>query len=326
MRFRTSPTEASATDPPLLGRWSNWLIGGLLFVALVLIVEQAVGWRQLLAPWREFAPGLLLWLFMLTAASYGLRAVRVGDYVGLKGRFPTVLRLTLLHNAANNLLPMRLGELVFPWLMRRYFGHGFVDAAASLLWLRVLDLHFLGLVGLLILELGHPSVIWWVAGACWLAGLGILILISKLGESAVLARTGRLRGLIRQLLQSAPRNPWLVLRLYVWTALIWGLKFIAFTSLLSSFLPIETWRLLVGVMGAELSSVLPVHGIAGTGSYELAAVAALAPLGIEPRLALAAAVNLHLFLLGSTLVLGALGLLLPAPRPPLNGNDGHSAD
>jgi len=56
---------------------------------------------------------------------------------------------------------------------------------------------------------------------------------------------------------------------------------------------------------------LPVHGIAGSGSYELAMVAALTPLGIAPQLALAGAVNLHLFLLGSTVLLGALGLLIP---------------
>jgi hypothetical protein len=34
-------------------------------------------------------------------------------------------------------------------------------------------------------------------------------------------------------------------------------------------------------------------------------------LGVDPRLALVGAVNLHLFLLGSTLVLGASALLLP---------------
>jgi uncharacterized membrane protein YbhN (UPF0104 family) len=84
-------------------------------------------------------------------------------------------------------------------------------------------------------------------------------------------------------------------------------------SLLRFFLPLDIWQLLTGVMGAELSSVLPFHGIAGSGSYELAAVAALMPLGIEPKLALAGAVNLHLFLLGSTLMLGALAFLLKKP-------------
>jgi uncharacterized membrane protein YbhN (UPF0104 family) len=67
-------------------------------------------------------------------------------------------------------------------------------------------------------------------------------------------------------------------------------------------------------MGAELSSVLPFHGIAGSGSYELAVVAALLPAGIDASRALAGAVNLHLFLLGVTLILGALAFFLPAGR------------
>ncbi len=321
---QSPPNAVVSITQRVLNRWANWLIGGLLFGALAVIVEQAVGWRQLLAPWYELSPWLLAWLFALTTMSYGLRAMRVRDYWGLKGHFPAVLRLTLLHNAANNLLPMRLGELVFPWLMGRYFGQGFVEATASLLWLRVLDLHFLGLIGVLILKLSQPSWIWWAAGAFWVAALGLLILVSRLGGAAILAGPGWASRLVRQVLQSAPKDPWLIIRLYGWTALIWALKFFAFASLLQSFLAIETWRLLVGVMGAELSSVLPVHGIAGAGSYELAAVAALAPLGVEPRLALAAAVNLHLFLLGSTVLLGALGLLLPVPRP--DGNDGQRAD
>jgi glycosyltransferase 2 family protein len=78
---------------------------------------------------------------------------------------------------------------------------------------------------------------------------------------------------------------------------------------------------LVGVMGAELSSILPFHGIAGSGSYELAAVGALVPAGVDAAAALAGAVNLHLFLLGVTLLLGALAFLLPRGRPAGRDSD-----
>jgi uncharacterized membrane protein YbhN (UPF0104 family) len=64
-------------------------------------------------------------------------------------------------------------------------------------------------------------------------------------------------------------------------------------------------------MGAELSTVLPFHGIAGSGSYEAAVVAALLPLGVDATAALAGAVNLHLFLLGVTMILGLLAFMLP---------------
>ena len=114
---------------------------------------------------------------------------------------------------------------------------------------------------------------------------------------------------------AAPESHLKVARIYLWTALSWSLKFLAFATLLRHFLPVDLWRALVGVMGAELSSVLPFHGIAGSGSYELAAVAAMVPAGVDPAAALAGAVNLHLFVLGVTLLLGGLALLLPKGGP-----------
>jgi uncharacterized membrane protein YbhN (UPF0104 family) len=126
---------------------------------------------------------------------------------------------------------------------------------------------------------------------------------------------GRLRRTVgkalRLLASAAPGSHVRVARVYLWTALTWVTKFLAFATLLRHFLPVDLWRALVGVMGAELSSVLPFHGIAGTGSYELAAVAALVPAGVDPKAALAGAVHLHLFVLGTTLLLGALAFLLP---------------
>lgn len=315
----------------LVGQPRDWLAGAMLLVALVASVHLTVGWGALLAPWLAFSPRLVIWLFLLTALSYVLRALRVYDWLRprLQGRFPQVLRLSILHNTANNLLPMRAGELVFPWLMRRYFGYGLLESGATLLWIRILDLHFLGLVGVLILYLRRPAWPWLLAGALWLAGLALLVLVGRAGISPSSRGRGRLRRLMRQVAAAAPADPRRVLRVYLWTALSWGLKFVAFASVLQHFVPVDFWRALAGVMGAELSSVLPFHGIAGSGSYELAALAALVPLGVDPRQALAGAVNLHLFVLGATLLLGASALLLPKPPSrggPMDGDDGGGRD
>ncbi|AHF02853.1 membrane protein [Marichromatium purpuratum 984] len=302
-----------------LGRPRDWLIGVLLLVALLVTVELAVGWSTLLAPWSSFPPLTLIWLVSLLALSYVLRAVRVYEYYvrRLEERFVLVLRLSVLHNVANNLLPMRAGELVFPWLMRRYFGHDFLGAAFSLVWIRVLDLHFLGLIGLWILSLRHPSWIWWGLAGCWLAMLVALAWVGRGGARwSPRSRPGRA---LARVAEAAPRDLGVVVRVYLWTAASWSLKFAAFAGVLQHFMAVDFWRVLAGVMGAELSSVLPLHGIAGSGSYEFAAVAALVPLGVDPRLALSGAVNLHLFLLGSTLLFGALALLLP--RASIDEND-----
>ena len=316
---------ADGVEWPRLGRARDWVLGALLLGALILGVELTLGWGKLLAPWRTLAPSVLASLILLSALSYGLRAVRVYDWLclgsatsGCAGRFPAVLRLSILHNTANNLLPMRTGELVFPWLMGRYFGHGFLPATAALLWIRLLDLHFLGLIALGIAWLRQPSWVWPAAAALWVATLGLLGWVGRVGTGWPRGPGGRLRralGKVLSLLASAaPGSHLRVARIYLWTALTWLTKFLAFAALLRHFLPVDLWRALVGVMGAELSSVLPFHGIAGSGSYELAAVAALVPAGVDPKAALAGAVNLHIFVLGITLLLGALAFLLPKGR------------
>jgi uncharacterized membrane protein YbhN (UPF0104 family) len=299
----------------MLGRRRDWLIGGTILAGLLVAVDQTVGWTRLLAPWRTLAPALVLAAVALSLLSYLFRAVRVYDFYRhrLGGRFIVVLRLSILHNVANNLLPMRAGEMVFPWLMQRYFGLGFGGALASLVWIRLLDLHFLVLVGFLVLHLREPSVLWLIGGALW---VGLMPLVPSAARHLPRSGWGIVGRLARGIAEAAPTSRLLALRLYLWTALSWTAKFIAFALVLSHFLPLELWRLLIGVLGAELSSVLPFHGIAGSGSYELAAVAALLPFGVSAEAALTGAVNLHLFLLGVTLLLGPMALVLPVGSTP----------
>jgi uncharacterized membrane protein YbhN (UPF0104 family) len=307
-----SRARKSDGAPPRFGRRRDWSLGAILLAAVVVGVALTVGWGPVLAPWRKLPPGKLLLPFGLAALSYFFRGARIHDYFRprFEGRFLTVLRLSVLHNTANNLLPMRAGEMVFPWLMGRYFGHGFVDAAASLAWLRFMDLHFLGLVAIFILYLREPSWTWSLVALLWL----LLPLVAGLTGRLAPTGRGRLGKVLHLMVCSAPGTVERALQVYLWTALTWISKFLSFALVLGHFLPVEPWQVLVGVMGAELSTVLPFHGIAGSGSYEAAVVAALLPLGIDANTALAGAVNLHLFLLGVTLILGLLALLLPVRR------------
>lgn len=296
-----------------LGRPRDWLLGGLLLTMVLVGVELSLGWRAVLAPWATLPALVLVGAFSLTTASYVLRAVRVQVYfqAAVSGRFPAVLRLSVLHNSANNLLPMRAGEMVFPWLMQRYFGQGFWAAGASLVWIRLLDLHFLGVIGIVVLWMRSPTPWWGLLVLAWLGLLPVFWLPRRLQLKGGQGVAERLRALLAFVAAAAPREPVRVWWLYLWTALSWSLKFVGFALILVHFVPAALWQVVLGVMGAELSTVLPFHGIAGSGSFELAAVAAMVPLGVAPAEALAGAVNLHLFLLGTTLVLGATALLIP---------------
>lgn len=302
--------------PPTLWRPLDWSLGIAALAALILLVHHTVGWGPLLSPWATLPAHTLILAFGLTALSYALRGLRAYDYFGalVHGRFLDMLRLSVIHNMANNLLPMRAGEAVFPWLMKSWFGHGFIAAGASLIWIRLMDVHVMGLAGMVVLWLREPH--WWVA----LLVLGWVIApiaaaVGLLRWSAwQQSRPGLLARVIGVVSRAAPPGSRVSARLYLWTLLSWAAKLFAFGLLLGHFLPIERWQLLIGVIGAELASILPIHGVAGSGSYELVTVGALVPFGVEPAAALAGALNLHLFLLGSTLVLGLLAWLLPGRR------------
>lgn len=296
-------------------RVRDWLIGGSLLLALVLWVHWQVGWATLLTPWASLSAGMLAGLFGVSLLSYLARGIRLYRYFPelLQGHLAATLRLSILHNFANNLLPMRIGEAVMPLLMQRYFGHRLTDSALALLWIRLLDLHALVLVALLAGWLANP-------GAGWLWAMLALLLTLPLGfilrdglAARLQGRDGRIWNMASSLLAALPARGGQFAEVYVWTLITWGSKFLAFTLVLQHFTGLPLWQAITGVIGAELSTVLPFHGVAGAGSYEAALVLAITPTGVDTALALAGAVNLHLFLLGVTLALGPLALLLPRP-------------
>jgi uncharacterized membrane protein YbhN (UPF0104 family) len=301
---------------PRLWKLRDWAVGLAVLAALGLLVHFTVGWAPLLAPWATLPPSTLGIAFGLTALSYMLRGLRAYNYFGVlvRGNLLDMLRLSVLHNTANNLLPMRTGEAVFPWLMKSWFGYRFIAAGASLVWIRLIDLHVMGLAGLVVLWLRKPHWSVPVLALIWmLVPIGVAAVVVR-GGARHLSNLPFLSRVVGLMSREAPTARRVVAQLYLWTVLSWSAKLSAFVAILGHFLRIERWQLLIGVIGAELASILPIHGVAGSGSYEFVTVGALLPFGVGAERAFAGAVNLHLFLLGTTVLLGMLAWFLPGRK------------
>lgn len=289
------------------------LLSILLLLALTFLVQRYIGWGRLLAPWKEVSWPAIGMAALLTLVSYGLRTWRLYDYFRpeLAGRLVACLKLTLQHNTLNNLLPMRTGEISFPLLMRRYFSVPVMRSVPALLWFRLLDLHVLGLLALWAAA-GH----WLPAWASLVAGVAFLpvpyLLFRYSGRLAPRLGMAGVKGRLAQALRGLPQDGSAFWRASWWTAVNWVVKIAAFAWVLRLFVEVPWPAAWMGAMAGDLTSVLPVHGIAGAGTYEAGVVAGLLPYGVDARAALAAAVNLHLFLLAATLIGGALSLVLPA--------------
>lgn len=293
----------------------KWLIAGLMLAALAWWVHDSIGWIALLRPWLAFPPGELIVLVVLTALSYLTRAARLYDLYSprLPAPFLLYLRINVLHTTVLNLLPMRTGEAAFPLMMKRYFSERYASSIANLLWLRVADFWILLWLGLLVFAVGGPALLWVPV----VLGLVLPLLLQPLRAkilSVTEGREHRLASLLRILVGGLPQRFSDYLRLLMWTVLTWSLKLAAFVSVAGYFVDAPMSTLVPGIIAAEISNALPIQGVAGFGNYEAAMVLGSSLSALPAEALLAAAVNLHLFILACTLVFGALALLIPVKR------------
>ena len=290
-----------------------WALGLILILGLVAFIHFSMGWRALVDPWTELQPRALGGAVALLLGSYAVRTIRIQDYFrpATSGHFLRAFRLVLLHNLLNNLLPMRSGEASFPLLMRRGFRIPFRRSIPALVFLRVLDLHFVVLLGLVVFFSSRGGLA--LILVLLIAPLPFLLWrAQKWLEGKLFGREGRLAILGSEAIRGLPSSSSLFWRTWLWTGVNWSVKLLVLGWILQTFAPMPFSSALVGSTTGELSSVLPFHGVAGAGTYEAGVLAGLVPLGIELEPAFKAAVNLHLFILGVSVLSGALAALTPS--------------
>jgi len=328
---------------PLYG----WVAGVGFLLALAVLVHFSLGWKNLLSPWGNIRPGALAGAFGLVLTSYAVRTIRLQHYFApaTRGQFLRTFRIQLIHNLFNNFLPMRTGEASFPILMRQNYRVPLTRSIPGLVYLRLMDFHFLLLIGLFVLALGENREAWLLV--LLFAPLPLLAFVAqtrfrdlldrKSGErggsfgesgsgpsgleaptrtrSRFAATREKARLLLRASLEGLPVTSSLFWLIWLWTGVNWTVKLAVFGWILTAFSPMPFSHALLGSITGELSSVLPIHGVAGAGTYEAGIMLGLLPRELDVQAALAGAVNLHLFVLGASVLSGGLALLIPVRGP-----------
>jgi hypothetical protein len=292
-----------------------------------------LGWllsRTPLAPVMQAIqrPSITTWLITLAGLliSYGLRGARLQVVLNLDdhhqpphrwlGLRTDALRVILLHNAAVNLLPMRAGELSFPWLASRELKLPVSRAVVCLMWMRLQDLAVLVALGLALWP-GLSSVVrlLGIAGlfALWHGGWWLLRRLLRAQALATPTPKGW-RGIAAKLqdalLEPAHHRP----IAWVLTLANWGLKLAAGATLLSAISQMAWPVAWAGALGGELAAIFPLQGPAGFGTYEAGVWAGVATLlkPHDPALGhiVGAALALHVcFLICAVCAAGAAALL-----------------
>ena len=276
-----------------------------------------IGWRVIFEPWTLIPIIELIPSIILVLLSYLLRSIRIMDWFE-RAQFLSSNQVMLQHNLWNNLLPMRSGELSFPVLATKYLETNVAKSLIALFWFRVFDLLCICviLVSALSLWLDYPV---FIAPALFVFCIfipGVNFLQKKI-PTLLTNQKPKLITVLKRL-KTESRQLW---RCLLWSLTNWISKLLAYASIFSIFANTDFVGSLIAVIGGEFTSILPIHGIAGLGTYEAGIVSISLALNMSYENTLAAGVNLHLFLLSITLFAGLLSLLFPLIKQQRNDNE-----
>ncbi|OYV45735.1 MAG: hypothetical protein B7X12_07800 [Halothiobacillus sp. 20-53-49] len=323
-KFPPSPQHRMSLMPKYLN--VNQIKPVLLWLLVLLALGFVAAWigpARLLAPWLSMPPVAVILALLLMVLSYFLRAVRIQRYFldELRGQFWPTLKLSTWHILLNNFLPMRTGEISFPILMQRYFALPATRTVPVLLWFRLLDLQAIVILGLIavwgVLGAGSGLTSAWVLPLVILVPAPMVVYLTRARLRRWIAKrpSGKWQSRLLASLDSLPSSFAHFLATLGWTWANWLVKLLTLAWLLKNLAPVTVAGALAGAIGGDLTTVLPIHAPGGFGTFEAGVVLALQPFNLPAPTLLSAAINLHLFLLGTSLLAGLLVLGIRHPKP-----------
>lgn len=266
--------------------------------ALLVWIQQTIGFRAILDSWKALSLSTLLICFALTLLSHTLRGIRLIHGYKLLNETTSAspvktIAVSFIHNAANFILPMRLGEAVLPLLSRYKLQVSIKNSVSVLLGLRLFDLHVL--VGLLLLLQSN-----------WFGDYHLPLVIVFFGGLVLLPFFSNV-SFIKPFYPPQFEGYLHIAFSYTLSLAIWLIKLVAFYWIFKHFAALSFVTAATGILTADLSSALPINGFASAGSYEAAFAAGLYVSQEFEQSILAAIINLHIFLLLSNIVAAAAG-------------------
>jgi uncharacterized membrane protein YbhN (UPF0104 family) len=295
----------------------------ILLIGLLISRIDAAELGRALA--RIFIPGLLAYMAVALLGA-GLRAWRYKLFLRPQTvRWPDILMATFIRNSFVDLLPARLGSLSLIYVLNKRLGFPFEAATSAFVASFAYDFLTLApfvvgaalIVGLGSTAISSPALLA-VAGAFFVAWVLVLARLSWFFRLAIRiyewgSRLFRLdakkwAATAKEKLEATAESlaliqekrlalPFFVLSLGIRACKYVSIYFLLFALMRSlgfGFRDLGIWKLILGITGAELTSALPVKGLAGFGTWESAWALTFGLMNIDPRFAVLSGLGVHL--------------------------------
>lgn len=311
MNVTAAPPPDAAPGRPLRAR----LLQAAVAIVLIGLVVRLAGAREILHLLKSTDPAGLAaaaGLYLLVSTLRGLRLAVLGSLP-----IKRAILASTAAQAAVQTVPVRLGELALPALLKRHAGVPLTRGMGILLTVRALDLAGLGTWA------GAAIALRWGADRPLILGASVALVLPLLLLPAVAAagerlairclaprgprgrqwtrRASQLRSTLDELRRSSGRlAAAMVLTILVWCG-IWTIIHILLRATGFAW-PLAT--VIVGAAAATVATFLPVNILGNIGTLEAGWTAGFAALGIPLETAAATGVAVHVW---SLLVAAAVG-------------------
>jgi hypothetical protein len=314
-------------------RWLAWAASIAITASLLAYLFRDISVYRIVETARGARPGPFVAFLAIFAAGILLRATRFWVLLGRTVPFHLVLAITAVRNLLVDLLPARLGELSYVYLVSTRAGRPIEDGVATMAIAFLLDVVALAplvLAALLIVGSGEgvsPAVA--VGASVGLATVGATAVLFAgpiarrlggwMGTWASWPRAMSLSVRFRTLADrfDAARQDGVLVPAFVLSIFVRLAKYgSAYCLVLSLLLPfgysveeLGVSRIFLGSVAGELAAALPIHGLAGFGTYEAAWALTLEELGYPREHAVVSGLLAHAITQGIEYVLGGLAIL-----------------
>jgi uncharacterized membrane protein YbhN (UPF0104 family) len=302
------------------------IISAILSILLLSLLFTKVDFGELAGLLKNiYFPALLAYMGLALGGAV-LRAWRYTLFLAPQSiRRRDILMTTFIRNSFVDLLPARLGSLSFIYVLTKRLNFSFEKATSAFVASFVYDFLTLGpFLGLALIAVGGSvaplsgTALYAAAGIFFAVCLIVLIRLpfffgigvrifeavlklagrrnSQRGLSA-LSKLEATRACLEVIQEKKLGIPFFILSLGVRAAKYVSIYFLLFGLLRSlhfGFGDISFWKLILGITGAEMTSVLPVKGLAGFGTWESAWAIAFGLMKYEPRISILSGLGVHL--------------------------------
>jgi len=268
-------------------------ISALVTVLFFYFFQRIVGFDKVLKFFSLLTLNQILAAFVLYLISYVARTVRWQYTLSIKD-FYKLFKLTVYNTFFNIILPFRTGEVSFFYMLKKENIH-IVESTMSFIITRFFD--GISLLGLFL---------WAYLTYKGFYILGILTFIFLPFSFFVLLiifrfiKHEKVKEYYKVMVNF--RN---IVMVYALSILTWLFKFSAFYIILPKETKITLLESVMASSLADLTTVLPIHGLAGIGTYETGYISILIFLNVPKEVAFLSAFLVHMFIIVSSSFIAA---------------------